>query len=454
MEDAASSSTPSSEGDGGGGRLVLTQGDGGRPSASTRCSGTGLCTLVPTGCTTSLSGTVYDPAGLNPLYNVVVFVPNDPAGKLPAIQTGTHSCNTCDVSIGDYVAATATDAQGHFNLANVPATTHVPLVVQTGKWRREVFLPQVKACSDNAVPAADSRLPRSQVEGDLPQMALLVGGCDDTACFMQNVGIADNEFTSPGGGGRLDIYQGVGGATFSGGTPGNCGTAACPLWASEQSLEAYDIVVLSCECGENNQTKPASAIQAMHDWLGEGGKVFASHYHYTWFENGPTDFQGVADWLGSSPASGAGNYDLDTSFPNGVQYKAWLSNVGALNSDGTIALSSVAASVSAANPPTQRWIYDPTSGQPKYMSFLTPVGGLPKAADAAADAPGYCGKAVFTDLHMSGQFGASPVANVPAGCTSGPLTPLEKALEFLFFDLSACVAPESEPPPLPPPAPM
>jgi len=446
-------------GDGGGGALNLDGAGGGSPDASrgVACSGTGLCTLVPAGCTTSLSGTVYDPAGQNPLYNVVVFVPNDPMGKLPAIQTGTHSCNTCDVSIGDYVAATVTDAKGHFTLKNVPATTNVPLVVQTGKWRREVFLPSVKGCSDNPVPAASSRLPRSKGEGDLPQMALLTGGCDDTACFLRNVGIADTEITNPGGGGRLEVYEGVGGATLASGTPANCTGAGCPLWASRQSLEPYDIVVLSCECGENNQTKPAASMQALHDWLAEGGKVFASHFHYTWFKNGPADFQGVATWLGYSPALGAGSYSLDTSFPKGMTYRDWLANVGALNANGTITLSSVATSVSTVNPPTQRWIYDSTASHTSYFSFLTPIGGLPPApADGGAEkGPQYCGKAVFTDLHMSGQFGGSPVTNIPGGCPAGPLTPLQKALEFLFFDLSACVAPENEaPPPPPPPTPQ
>jgi hypothetical protein len=81
-------------------------------------------------CTTSLSGTVFDPAGLNPLFNVVAFVPSDPLGHLPAITPSTPLSHVCDWTIGDYVTATVTDVKGHFKLIGVPATTHVPLVVQ------------------------------------------------------------------------------------------------------------------------------------------------------------------------------------------------------------------------------------------------------------------------------------------------------------------------------------
>jgi hypothetical protein len=482
--------------------------DGGAPAP---CPGGGLDCYVAPGCTTSLSGTVYDPAGRNPLYNVVVFVPNDPAGALPPITPGTHSCNTCDVSIGDYIAATTTDSHGNFTLTGVPAISHLPLVVQTGKWRREVFLPHATACANTPVAAANSRLPKNHNEGDLPQMALLTGGCDDLGCFMKSMGIDDAEYTAPHAGGRLDVYQGVGvggapnGARLSNGVAGNCTGPGCPLWASTKSFEYYDIVILSCECAENTQTKPPAGVLALHDWLDEGGKVFASHYHYTWFKNGPADFKNVANWLGPSTADGAGNFAIDTSFPKGMTYRDWLSNVGALGRNGTIALNSVATSVSTVNPPTIRWIYEQTNdaatNDTKYLSFLTPIGGIapvpgadsgapgPGAiaeagADAAGDSsvdaasageaaapeagpseagpgdarpaemsgPTYCGKAVFTDLHTSSSL-FSMVNSIPSGCSGAPMTAQQKALEYLFFDLSACVSVDSVPPPaLPPPA--
>jgi hypothetical protein len=118
----------------------------------------------------------------------------------------------------------------------------------------------------------------------------------------------------------------------------------------------------------------------------------------------------------------------------------------------------VANSVSTVNPTTtQDWIYDSESSgdggvhDVKYLSFDTPIGGLPPAADAGEQStPQYCGKAVFTDLHTGGELFAQ-YNSVPADCpTNTTLTAQQKALEFLFFDLSACVSDDSKPTPQPP----
>jgi hypothetical protein len=436
------------------------------------CSGLGCD--VKAGCTTSLTGTVYDPAGANPLYNVVVYIPSDPQGALTLIKEGTNTCNTCEVAIGDYVTATTSDANGNFTLTDVPAATHVPLVVQIGKWRREVFLPEVKACTTTAIPGSSStRLPAKQSEGDIPQMALVTGGADNLGCFLKGIGLDPSEYSAPHAGGRLDIYQGlpVGGGGRRSGAPGlSTGTAgdctsdnqAC-VWHSKANFEAYDMVLLACEGNPYDPDDPdtstptnktASSKQALHDWLDEGGKVFSTHFHYTWFKNSPApEFKTVATWLGASGGDQSGLYDIDTTFTKAKVFNQWLSNVRALT--GTqISLSSVAESVSTISTSSQRWIYDPASEQGgvtnsvKYMSFQTPIGGAAPASGSAEGETQYCGKAVFSDLHAGG----SPAGAIPDACAGPPLSAQLKALEFLFFDLSACVSNDSLPPPnLPPP---
>jgi hypothetical protein len=302
-----------------------------------------------------------------------------------------------------------------------------------------------------------TRLPKNQGEGDMPQMALLTGGCDDLGCFLRNVGIDASEFSPPRGGGRLDVYRGGDDASMGGppapnlvggksGAAGNCTGSSCPLWSSKSNLEYYDIVLLACECTENQANKPDKA--PLHDWVNEGGKVFTTHYQYTWFKDGPPDFQHIANWnTGATTVdagSASGPFRVDTTFPKGEALYDLLAN-RALYANGTVPLNppDVKTSVGSVNPPTVRWIYD-TSETPnnvKYMSVDTPIGGVSGQGTSAS--PQYCGKAVFTDIHTSG----TPQGDIPSGCASATMTPQQKALEFLFFDLSACVQSDTAAPP-------
>jgi hypothetical protein len=443
---------------------------GGFAGGGANCSpGSDLSCFVDLKCPgthTTITGKVYDPAGKNPLYNIAVFVPKNP-NTLPTITTGTNTCVACSTPIEDYVALTQSANDGSFTLTDVPSGKNVPLVVQDGKWRRVITVPNVPDCGTVKLPDSGSgqaRLPRNRKEGDMPQMALLTGGLDDLGCFMTRIGIDAAEYSAPKGGGRLDIYQGLGtgaiggpspGPGLSNGKAGDCTTTSCPLWASKQSFEGYDIVLLSCEgdtfdsdaradggfsFGGTKVNVTTAGKQAMHDWLNEGGKVFATHFQYTWFEYGPPDFQNVASWLGPSVGSQMINGSIDTTFTKGQAFHNWLQVVGALNSNGLLAMTGVASSVSAVNAQTtSRWIYDNANSDTKYMSFQTPIGG-------AADGDGgafYCGKAVFTDLHAGG----SPMGDVPGSCKTTALSQQEKALEFLFFDLAACVTVDMVAPP-------
>lgn len=387
---------------------------------------------------TTITGTAFAPNGTLPLYNVVAYIQKFPELPLEPITTGA-TCEQCPTSIANAVRTALSDATGVFKLTNVPAGANIPIVLQIGKWRRRVVLPSVQPCVDNPLPTTNpndpllTRLPRDKSEGDIPQMNIVTGGCDPLPCLFRKMGLADGEFTDSSQNGRMHVYRGVGGANVD---AGNALQPEVALWASQAQLMPYDITILSCECSEYNQFKTPQMMGFMRDYLNAGGRAFATHYHYTWFKNGPAEFQALASWV--SPGS-TNPYTIDTSFPKGAAFATWLQTVGQSVTGNTINLTSIREDVGTVNAGAQRWIYQPSPESVKYFTFNTPVGIAPEMQ---------CGRGVFSDIHVS-EGGVS--GNVPSGCDTAALTDQEKALIFLFFDLAACFDPDGGPPQ--PPAP-
>ena len=79
---------------------------------------------------TTISGTVYDPLGVNPLYNVVVYVPKDPS--MSSTVSHGSSCDSC-IALVPVLSVALSDVVGHFVLEDVFAGTNVPIVMQAGK---------------------------------------------------------------------------------------------------------------------------------------------------------------------------------------------------------------------------------------------------------------------------------------------------------------------------------
>jgi hypothetical protein len=408
---------------------------------------------------TSITGTVFDPAGRTPLYNALVYIPNAPLDPVPE----GASCDRCSVTLSGFPVATAlSDTAGHFTLTNVPSGTAIPLVIQVGKWRREVTIPTVTACASTAVDPALTRLPRDHTEGHMPKIALTTGKSDALECFVRKTGIADSEFTTDAGTGRINMFVG-GEPTVGGGgqgaasfIPGIGGGATFPfattLWGDPAKLLGYDIVMMSCEGSQFAPIKQPF-VANIKRYADSGGRLFNGHLHYYWLRNGPIPWPGTAIYLDpQSDLVDPTAATINTGFPKGAALADWLVNVGASATRGALTLYGAQSTVAAVNMPTQSWINITTPNSVEYLTFNTPV-------EATAD--NQCGRVVETDIHVkavvSTQNGKDTSANnkpFPSGCMSTVLSPQEKALEFLFFDLSACVLPDSQqpqPPLVPPP---
>jgi hypothetical protein len=420
---------------------------------------------------TTVTGQVFDPAGRNPLYNVVVYVPNSANGALDAIPIGigANSCSCSALFSGEPIVDTSTDTSGKFTLSGVPDGANIPLVVQIGKWRKEIVIPSVKACQAND--AGKITLPKNLKDGayaSMPNIAVSTGGLDTLECLLTRVGVDGSVFTGSPSGPGVHVFQGSGGNAATGSQ-----SSPASLWDSTADLSRFDIVMLSCE-GSPTAGVSATTAGALGPYVDQGGRVFAEHYHYAFFTSYAKSpgtafpqFANVANWDTVGLAAND-NYGSDITgviqttlpngkaFPEGAALKTWLGNVGALNAAGEIVVPSINARqnaiVQTGNLGTP-WVQTDPSVTPKssqYFSWDMPLS--PKIDDAGV--PQYCGRVVYSDMHVSGSAADYQGGNstVPTGCdATSALSADEDAIEFILFDLSSCLTPVGFTP-QPPPA--
>jgi hypothetical protein len=367
---------------------VLGQTCGGGGKAG-QCGCTGACADIPD-CsdrpkkTTSLTGKVYDPAGNNPLYNVFVYVANNPDD--PALESFPKGI-TCDVcgasaagspllSAGDKFG-TFTGVDGSFTLDNVPVAKGVTLVIQLGRWRRVFKLDVDTPCDENAVPDKTLKMPSKQSEGDIPLMAMVTGNADSLECVLRKIGIDGSEFTNPTGDGRVQFYLGSGadnstahyGQKIDDVTPMQS-TLLADDASGQPVINQYDMTILACQGGAYAQS---AADQAkLRAYAAAGGRVFTTHYSYTWLTKNDenTSQKGVADnwsevatWKvdeDDRADKADGHIDL-VSNPKGNAFQGWLEAVNASTPGSGIAKVDVIRhdtdAISSVNGQTQQWLY-------------------------------------------------------------------------------------------------
>jgi hypothetical protein len=417
-----------------------------------RCKGDGECTGLECNIvdcnaqgkpSTTIKGTVFAPNGSLPLYGITVYVPNAPVGALP----DGAQCSRCSEDLpGSPIARATTDEAGNFEITNAPSGANIPLVITSGKWRRQITVSTVAECSDTTVAAADTRLPKTKSEGDIPRIAITTGNADALECLVRKMGIDDSEFTTGTGDGRVHMYAGNGANQFASGFPGGSGSfsSASDFWNAPAKLDPYDIVILSCEGSQRPETKMQVSLDAMKSYADRGGRVFASHWHNIWIGG---NFQGssgiapqvwtqVATWGNSSNLSNAVINNIDeVNNPKGPNFATWMLNVMGSTVRGEIPIQAGTARVTALTVDAQRaerWTYLDINNtlRPQNFQFTTPN------EQPIGDR---CGKVVFSDMHVSGDSRSRSGTPFPNDCSNAPLTPQEKALAFMLFDLASCV---------------
>jgi hypothetical protein len=414
--------------------LFLTLGLGMPLSAQTTppvCTGLCLQQITCSGnATTSITGVVYAPNGTDPLPNVTVYIPNDvvepftPGVSCPIVGTPPS---------GSPLVGTTTATDGSFELDNVPVGVDVPLVIVSGRWRRQLVVPtaSVTACGNNPLPPSFAVMPQNHFEGDIPKIAIATGAVDQVECVLRKVGIDDAEFTDPSGTGRINFFTGSGGSgsIIDTGTP-----TQASLMESQSTLHNYDVLMLPCQ-GTPNGDVVAGAPGAQElanfiDFANSGGRIYASHYSYAWMYQNPP-FNGVVNWDVQQGDPPDGVATVNTSFTAGQTLSTWLQDVGASTSPGQMAIQTLRVDTSGVNAPTQSWLsLNNSAFNNPTMQFVfdTPIA-------PAGTTINQCGRVLFNEYHVEGGS-SGPGSYFPQECLSGPMTPQEKLLEYMLFELT------------------
>jgi hypothetical protein len=422
---------------------------------------------------------------------------------------GGQHCDNCeDQDLGPVLVGAVTNGHGEFTLeGNIPVGTPYILVVKAGKFRRAQQmdpLPAGDACTTvelgtTMAAVNPTRLPRDRDDGlavHIPRVAVSTGLIDAMECVFEKMGIAHDEFTAPKFDGRIHLYRDNGAwppaesacaeaATIAdvradcpgcGGCTGGTGCGDCKIaylestWQPEfdhslllddpDRLGNYDMVISDCRGNGSGDPQHGSAGAAnLRRYTNAGGRIFASHWSQRWVDDGAADYN-AADPLatGLGPAVNWQGFDtggLTTTNGTGrisepprsnisprIQtFIDWMLNEGAVDALLRFGIPEPRSRALAVNTPAEEFTYcqgnNCTGGsiRPQQVAYFTPLGAPEEES---------CGRIVYTGFHVSTD--STRVLSFPAHC-DGDLSPTEKSLLYLLFDLGACVGPEPEPPP-------
>ncbi len=441
-------------------------------SAYWRTDGSGGDCALCQACDTRVTGKVYDPSGASPtagannlpLPGIGVF---QAAGALTTFSNGV-ACDTCTSLESPSITKAVTDATGTFTLTNVAPSPNARIVVQSGRWRRQVTM-NVPACQTTTVPAGTLRMPKNRTEGDIPKTALVLGDQETLECMFRKMGVDATEIgprTGAADAKRIQLWQ-TNGMTTSPAAPAITG-----LVNSTTVLNEYNALIWDCDggpaiSGSYSDNATAAQMANLQTYTNVGGRMFVDHFPGDLIRNGPAPNNTVATWT-SIPQSGIPTYltgpkrgkVLGGAPANQLLYDWLEGTANAMTDYGAPYIRVDQPRRHAVTPdPTKtvQWIRGESSnnwasnpgGDISYsFSFETPVN------QPNCGVVGGRGRVIYNGMHVSGTRhtgGGFPGGKpFPGNCNlSLGLTPEEKALEYQLFQLTACQL-GGEPPPPPP----
>lgn len=408
------------------------------------------------GCVTQVSGTVLAPNGVDPIPGALIYVTREQAPALPS-EVRCEPCGQPGTEQLELLAQTQSGASGAFTLTLTEDTIAdtTALYIQKGRWRRRVEMVRPAACQRVTLDPRATRLPRDRSEGEIPSIAVGVGDYDAIECVLRHLGLAPREFSAPSGTGAVHLYDNT---ALRGGAPDPSATLLGLLLAPAR-LRRYPMLLINCTDESQLALLDTPAVRAnLLDYVAAGGRLYLSDWAYNLLAQQPrfADFvcfdDGGASCL-APPVFQAAARGLATSFTAQVPDNLSIEQAAVLGlstflGQPQISLDPAALPISMplngwallreagydARYPALTWLRGRASGaqRPLTVSFDYPSPVL--------NASGACGRVLYTSPHTRERppLPGPSERSFPGYCQSG-VTPQERTLEYLIFEVSACI---------------
>jgi hypothetical protein len=408
---------------------------GGRDLGGPPCHGR-LCDLphCAPGTTTEIVGRLFAGNGSDPVPGAIVFVPVADVPELPTAVT----CDQCN-NLPSAVTTATTSFDGSFRLRGVPAGTF-PLVARLGRFQRVATI-TATACIENRVDADPDtgnkglRLPRKKGElaplDRLPRIAVISGDYDQIECVLKRIGVDE-----------LDMYNGR--ATGTTNPPAIAEQAT--LLGDGKRLFSYDIVVVNCTDNQyQSLLANATVKQNLESFVASGGRLYVTDWAYDVIEQVPAFSPYICFEPQSPPAApmcSAGparpmsadsrDYYSGRSQILDPEMARWLTQFpGTIDGSSSVEVDYSFVVVSKvggdSNGKSTVWVQGPAKGygtRPQTVTF-----------DYKS-----CGRVHFSTYNTEPNGNVDDSQRWPSGCKAS-LSAQERLLEYLFFNVAACVGP-------------
>ncbi len=418
-------------------------GDGGGGGG---CSGSQCLNNCPAGQQTTITGVVRAPNGIDPVPGALVYVPRE----VTEFPDGVR-CEVCSQITDIAIVSTTTNADGTFTLGPIPTAAGqapgvtVQLVAQKGRFRKLANIQIDAPCSTNAAPAAALNMPgRTNGFDSIPKIAVATGDYDVMECVLLKLGLEQSAF---------DIYNGIQDILGGGGTP-NAVANFDVLLGDLNKMKQYNIIFINCTNNTYEDLLSNATIKSnIEQYVLSGGRLYVTDWSYDYVEQ-IGSFASIIDF--APDASGAAPEPVNAGAigTGGITTEAqvldqglndWLQAVEAVTGDtvfsspGRVHIKDflqgwvLQLSVTAADN-VKVWLSGDVSG-----TNLSGEYPLTTTFDYQA-----CGRVLYSSYHTEGRptppFGTLPDYTFPNYCSSDPLTPQERVLEYLILHIADCIS--------------